>query len=78
MQSIDIGLTDTFIMCAEQLFVIVGVFAVILLVLPSFFVLLVPLFFFCEKTPQRGLSSKKMALITSDCGTMRFLSIKWP
>ena len=29
-------------------------------------------------TPQHGLSSNKMALITSDCGAMRFPSIKWP
>ena len=29
-------------------------------------------------TPQHGLSSNKMALITSDCGTTRSLSIKWP
>ena len=29
-------------------------------------------------TPQHGLSSNKMALITSDCGTMRSLSIKLP
>ena len=29
-------------------------------------------------TPQQGLSSNKMALITSDCGTMRSLGIKWP
>ena len=29
-------------------------------------------------TPQHGLSSNKMALITSDCGTMRSLSTKWP
>ena len=29
-------------------------------------------------TQQHGLSSKKMALITSDCGTMRSPSIKWP
>ena len=29
-------------------------------------------------TSQHGLSSKKMGLITSDCGTMRSLSIKWP
>ena len=29
-------------------------------------------------TPQHGLPSKKMALVTSDCGTMRSLSIKWP
>ena len=27
---------------------------------------------------QYGLSSNKMALITSDCGKMRNLSIKWP
>ena len=30
------------------------------------------------KTPQHGLSSNTMALITSDCVTMRSLSIKWP
>ena len=29
-------------------------------------------------SPQHGLSSKKTALITSDCGTMRSLGIKWP
>ena len=29
-------------------------------------------------TPQHGLSSNKMALITSDCGAMRSLRIKWP
>ena len=29
-------------------------------------------------TPQRGLPSKKTALITSDYGIMRSLSIKWP
>ena len=29
-------------------------------------------------TPQHGLSSNTMALITSHCGTMRSLSIKWP
>ena len=29
-------------------------------------------------TPQHGLSSKKMALITSDYDIMRSLSIKWP
>ena len=28
--------------------------------------------------PQHGLSFKRMALITSDCGTMRSPSIKWP
>ena len=28
--------------------------------------------------PRHGLSSDKMALVTSDCGTMRSLSIKWP
>ena len=28
--------------------------------------------------PQHGLRSNKMALITSDCGKMRSLSIKWP
>ena len=28
--------------------------------------------------PQHGLSSNKMALITSDCGTTRSSSIKWP
>ena len=28
-------------------------------------------------TPQHGLSSNKMPLITSDCDTMRSLSIKW-
>ena len=27
---------------------------------------------------QHGLSSKNMALVTSDCGTTRSLSIKWP
>ena len=27
--------------------------------------------------PQHGLSSNKMARITSDCGKMRHLSIKW-
>ena len=29
-------------------------------------------------TSQRGLSSKKMNLITSNCGATRSLSIKWP
>ena len=29
-------------------------------------------------TPQHRLSSQKMALITSDCGIMCSLSIKWP
>ena len=29
-------------------------------------------------TPQHGLSSNKMALIASDCGTTRSPSIKWP
>ena len=29
-------------------------------------------------TPQHGLSSNKMALITSDCDTTRSMSIKWP
>ena len=29
-------------------------------------------------TPQHGLSSNKMAPITSDCGTMCYPSIKWP
>ena len=29
-------------------------------------------------TPQHGLSSKKMALMTSDYGIMSCLSIKWP
>ena len=29
-------------------------------------------------TPQHGLYSNKMALITSDCGAIRSLSIKWP
>ena len=29
-------------------------------------------------TPQQGLCSKNMALITSDCGIMCSLSIKWP
>ena len=28
--------------------------------------------------PQHGLPSNEMALITSDCGTMRSLGIKWP
>ena len=28
--------------------------------------------------PRHGLSSDKMALVTSNCGTMRSLSIKWP
>ena len=28
-------------------------------------------------TPQHGLHSNRMALITSDCGKMRSLSIKW-
>ena len=28
--------------------------------------------------PQHGLSSKKMGLITSDCGTTRCLGTKWP
>ena len=28
--------------------------------------------------PQHGLYSNKMALITSDCGKMRYLSIEWP
>ena len=28
--------------------------------------------------PQHGLSSNKMALITSDCGVMCSPSIKWP
>ena len=28
--------------------------------------------------PQHGLSSNQMALVTSDCGTTRSLSIKWP
>ena len=30
-----------------------------------------------QATPQHGLSSKKMAPITSDYGIMRSLSIKW-
>ena len=29
-------------------------------------------------TPQHGLSSNKMAPITSDCDAMRSLDIKWP
>ena len=29
-------------------------------------------------TPQCGLSSRKMTLITSDYGTMCYLRIKWP
>ena len=29
-------------------------------------------------TPQHGLYSNKMALITADCGRMRSLRIKWP
>ena len=29
-------------------------------------------------TPQHGLSSKNMALVTPDYGIMRSLSIKWP
>ena len=29
-------------------------------------------------TPQHGLSTNKMALITSDCGTMCYPTIKWP
>ena len=28
--------------------------------------------------PQHGVHSNNMALITSDCGTMRSLRIKWP
>ena len=28
--------------------------------------------------PKHGLSSNRMALITSDCGTMRSMSTKWP
>ena len=31
-----------------------------------------------HSTDTHGLCSSKMALITSDCGTMRYLSIKWP
>ena len=30
------------------------------------------------QSPQHGLSSNKMALITSDCGEMCSPSIKWP
>ena len=29
-------------------------------------------------TPQHGLSSNKMALITSDCDKTRYPSTKWP
>ena len=49
MQSIDMGLTDTFITCAEQLFTIISVFVVILVVFKPFLVLLVPLFVFYSK-----------------------------
>ena len=31
-----------------------------------------------DSTPQHGLPSNTMALMTSDCGTMRSPSIKWP
>ena len=37
-----------------------------------------PYFSATGATPQHGLSSDTMALVTSDCGTMRSLSIKWP
>ena len=30
-----------------------------------------------QRTPQHGLYSNEMALITSDCGAMRSMSIKW-
>ena len=60
-----------------------------LMMYSSYFLLFCSLFIgkFCSKSspkatrcgaPQHGLSSSAMALITSDCGAMRFLSIKWP
>ena len=33
---------------------------------------------FRSGNPQNGLYSNTVALITSDCGKMRSLSIKWP
>ena len=66
MQSIDMGLTDTFITCAEQLFTIIGVFAVVLVVFLPFIVLMIPLFVFYSRMQRRYRNaSRELKRLTS-------------
>ena len=60
------GLTDTFITCAEQLFTIIGVFAVVLVVFLPFIVLMIPLFVFYSRMQRRYRNaSRELKRLTS-------------
>ena len=66
MQAIDTGLTDQFIGFAEQLFTIIGVFAVILVVFLPFLVLVPPLFMFYAGMQRRYRNAtREMKRLTS-------------